>query len=153
MKTLFFLYFFYLSSPGSIRNTPLPFQEDSVPPREYILTLLKEADVVLRVKIKKVTLDSCKNCSSTGRLYVVQGNIIRKYQDKKGRIKDKSIIYLSATDTAVYKKKDIIVFLNKTEGRDVEKFKKVKWNARQATEFPYRPKTESFILSQKRPHA
>ena len=117
-----------------------------IPPQSYIKKLNKEADASLKIKVTGIHLDSCKTCTSTGVLYIIEGDILKKYFDKKKRIKKEHIYYMSASDTLLYaQSKEIIVFLNRIEKRDVEKFKSISWTARQATEFIFTPETESFI--------
>lgn len=138
---------FLLSSPAVFsQNTGISIDNNEIPPRTYIKQLKKEADVALKVKIVNVHLDSCKTCTSTGILYVVEAEILKKYFDKGENLKENYLVYTTAADTSLYNKsKEIIVFLNKIDKKDVEKFKSVCWTAPEATEFIYTTETESYI--------
>ncbi len=129
---------------------PAAFAQDKgkneVPPKEYIKTLQKEADAAVQIHLEKITLDSCKNCTSTGQLYVVEGSVKKVYFDKSKKIKGTTIVYLSAADRSLYNDAgDFIVFLNKIPARNLEAYRSVAWTARQATEFRYAQKLESYI--------
>ena len=120
-------------------------EKGEIPPRTYVEELAKEADAALRVRVKSIYLDSCKTCTSTGKLYVIEAVIIKKYFDKGKHIKGKRIYYTSGADAVSTRSKDIIVFLNRTERQDIGKYRSVAWAARQSTEFIYAPETASFI--------
>lgn len=125
-------------------------QERNLPPLSYINTLIRESDAVMSVNIKKVTLDSCKTCTSTGKLYVIECKIMKKYLDKTGTIKMTSLAYTTAADTTVYWSGPIIVFLNKIPGRNLGAYKLIRWNARQATEFRFDAAIEKTILTNRK---
>jgi len=118
-----------------------------IPPRTYIKQLLKEADAALKVRVKGVHLDSCTTCTSTGALYIVECDVLKKYFDKRKRIEEGHLYYASGADAVSARSKDMIVFLNRIESRDVGKFRSIRWTAREATEFIYTPETESFIVA------
>lgn len=75
------LLFILLFAPASHASTLE--EEGEIPPRTYIKELTKEADAALRVRVESIYLDSCRTCTSTGALYVIEADIIKKYFDKK----------------------------------------------------------------------
>ena len=141
--TLILLFFCITTFAQDTRNA-----KEEVPPKVYINTLKKEADAAVRIHLEKITLDPCKTCTSTGVLYIIEGTIKKVYFDKTRKIKRPSIIYTSAADSTFYNYTgDFIVFLNKDSIRDLESYKLVLWAARQATEFQFNKKIESYISS------
>ncbi len=143
----FFLAVALSTSAFSQKTDPVTNEGGEIPPKTYIKSLINESDLALKVKVKSVNLDSCKTCTSTGVLYVIECDILEKYIDKKKSITEDRLYYLSTADTSLYtKSKEIIVFLNPIEKQNTEKFKSVSWVASQATEFIYTSETESYII-------
>ncbi|MES2590341.1 MAG: hypothetical protein V4608_00565 [Bacteroidota bacterium] len=146
LRLLTFLLLLFSASAAFSQNAIIAKEDNEIPPKSYIKQLKKEADAALKVKVVNVHLDSCKTCTSTGVLYVVEAEILKKYFYKGKKTEENYLIYTTAADTSLYRKsKELIVFLNRIEKKDIEKFKSIGWTARQATEFKYTIETESYI--------
>jgi hypothetical protein len=121
---------------------------EKTPTQESIFQLRKEADAAFALSIQSIVPDTCRS-SSSGKMFVITGRILRKYFDKTGKFKEQKITYLSG-DTAVYSgAPHVIVFFNHTDPLPAEKCAAVHWTSRPGTAFIFSTKTEAFIAKKK----
>ena len=109
--------------------------------KQFIRSLIKDSDLILRVTVQEKKRDLCTVCTSTGNLYILKCRVKKIYFDRtKSVTHDKFIKYSTGADIGFFSK-DRIIFLNNVSKKKYN----TQWNAKEFTEFIFDERFETAI--------